>query len=308
MTTTPQQPLSTRQLQELATLLALRTRRELLAGCGAIAHPLRQGAGTDGSELRDFRPDDDARLIRWASVAANAPITVRQLQPEQSIPQVIVLDVSRSMTLHPPKWDLAVTTAALLCALATLDDDSADLLLLSDRPERRLRLEPGLRPLQRTLAAILDAPASAHPRTDLAILPGAVRAVTRRPARIAVISDFLGGDCAPALTQLAGRHDLLLAQVLPPLSDELDALAATELQDAETGRRTALLPQDRNALPQAQADAQERLRQLATSLNATCVPLDGTRPPAQALRLALAANRHRHNPPTAMSQKSLRPL
>ena len=78
MTTTPQQPLNTRQLQELATLLALRTRRELLAGCGAIAHPLRQGAGTDGSELRDFRPDDDARLIRWASVAADAPITVRE--------------------------------------------------------------------------------------------------------------------------------------------------------------------------------------------------------------------------------------
>ena len=307
MTATPQQPLSPRQLQELAALLALRTRRELLAGWGAIAHPLRQGNGTDGSELRDFRPDDDARLIRWASVAAAAPITVRQLQPEQSVPQVIVLDVSRSMTLHPPKWDLAVATAALLCALATLDSDAADLLLLSDRPERHLRLEPGRRPLKRALAAILDAPDSAHPHTDFAILPGAIRAVTRRPARVAIISDLLGSDPTAALTQLAVRHDLLLAHVLPPLSHELDALGATELQDAETGRRTVLLPHDRNALTQAQADAQERLRQFATSLNATCVTLDGSQTPAQALRQTLTA-RHRHNPTAAMSQKGLRPL
>lgn len=293
------------QCQQLALLLALATRRELLSGAGSLPQPFLHGAGTDGSELRDYQPTDDARFIRWASVAANAPITTRNLHPEQDIERFIALDVSRSLTHSSATWLLAVRTAALFCALSAFDQANATLLLFSDRPELRLTVRPGQRQLQHAIATMLAAPATARPQTDLAHFCTAIAKLNKRPARIVLISDFLPHAPSPAvLHPLAAQNQLFLALIQPPLARELQALAETEVQDAETGQRTVWQPHQLQRLLDAQETHHQQLQLLAGQAGATLLHLDGSLAPADVLRHALAHQRQRRH----ISQNRLRNL
>ena len=105
-------------------LLALRelSVRLALENTGTMRQARRLGAGTEFSELREYRTGDSTRAIDWKATARRSRPIVRVLEPEQEQTLIILLDCGRLMTarvcgLKRFDWGLNAALALTLAGL-----------------------------------------------------------------------------------------------------------------------------------------------------------------------------------------------
>ncbi len=96
--------------------------RLALQSSGAIRQKRRQGMGTEFSELREYNPGDDPRLVDWKATARRNRLLVRVLEPEQEQTLIILLDRGRLMTAQVQgltrfDWGLNATLALAMAGL-----------------------------------------------------------------------------------------------------------------------------------------------------------------------------------------------
>lgn len=270
-------------LAELARLLALRARQDVLQCAGGTFAACLRGAGLEFAELREYQPTDDARYLRWQSLDGPGPVTVRQFAPEQDTRDCLAFDVSSSMTAAPRKHRLALDTAALLAAVSILHGHGLKLVRFSNHLDSVLDLGTGNHALQRATRELFT-PSPARTATDLPALLTSLHNLLAKPTRIFIVSDFLGHDYAAPLARLAARHDVTACLILPPLSDELPDNSPQDLTDAESGKTVSAAPS-----PETEAQFRLETRRTILAAHASCLLFDGSAPPLQTLLANLHA-------------------
>jgi uncharacterized protein (DUF58 family) len=209
---------------------------------GAYQSPLR-GPGFDFDEHQPYRPGDDVRRIDWNVTARMGSPFVRHTHAEREMNVMVVMDVSRSMSLgsgaHSKREALTYISGSILFS-AISDQINTGFMAFSDRV--LLVTRP-----KRTRAAawnVLEQAWALSPSSKKTLMLPAIRELStalKRMSVVFVVSDFVTDDNvleSSELAQLAAHHDVIA--VVP--EDRAEAALPpgggyVHLRDLETGRR-----------------------------------------------------------------------
>lgn len=215
---------------------------------------LIRGHGTEFDSLREYVVGDDVRSIDWRATARRADVVVRTWRPERDRRVVIVLDTGRTSAgrvgvdptaLDPGGWprlDWSMDAALLLAALASRAGDHVD-FLAHDRLTRAAVFGASRTEL---LAQLVDAMAPLEPaliESDATAMVAAVQRRVRRRALVVLLTDLnasaLEEGLLPVLSQLSGKHQVILAAVADPRVDQLAGgrADAAQVYDAAAAER-----------------------------------------------------------------------
>ena len=106
---------------------------------GGEYHSVFKGRGMTFSEVREYIPGDDIRLIDWNVTARSNTPFVKIFEEERELTVYLMVDVSRSGhfgTVDQFKSELAAEIAAILGFSAIKNKDKVGLILFSDHVEK----------------------------------------------------------------------------------------------------------------------------------------------------------------------------
>jgi uncharacterized protein (DUF58 family) len=229
----------TRDLLKKIRKIEIVTERLVRDRMAGAYHSVFKGRGIAFSEVRQYMPGDDIRLIDWNVSARMNDAYVKLFTEEREMTVLLLVDMSASGRFGSraqEKRDLAAELAAVLAFSAIRNNDRVGLIIFTDQVERFVPPKKGKKHVLRVISEILSfQPRS--PRTDLAAALQFLGRVARRRAVAFLISDFLAPAASyeRALRITAGRHDLTPVTVTDPLEQGLPPVGFLEVEDPETG-------------------------------------------------------------------------
>ncbi|RKY04773.1 DUF58 domain-containing protein [Candidatus Poribacteria bacterium] len=193
-----------------------------------------KGRGMEFSEVREYEPGDEFRLIDWNVTARRGFPHVKRFVEERELSLIITLDLSGSML---PKLDLAVELCALLAISALKNNDKAGLIAFTDRIE--LLIPPSK--ARSTAFLLIRKLLTTRPLgkgTDLSVALDRLMRMRRGIAFL--ISDFLCEGFERKLRAASKKHDLIALIVREKAEVDLPSHGLVEFEDPETGRRALI--------------------------------------------------------------------
>lgn len=216
-------------------ILTARTANAQLAGA---YHSVFKGIGIAFSEVRQYQPGDDVRLIDWNVTARMRDAYVKLFVEEREMTVMLLVDASGSQlfgTREKPKSEVAAEVAALLAFSAIKNNDRVGLIIFTDRVERFVPAKKGKKHVLRVVSEILTFTPTSR-GTDLKIGLDFLGRVAKRRSVAFLVSDFIApGPYERALKIAQKRHDLVPIALTDPMEEELPPLGLVTFEDIETG-------------------------------------------------------------------------
>jgi uncharacterized protein (DUF58 family) len=204
-------------------------------------HSVFKGRGISFSEVRQYMPGDDIRLIDWNVSARMNDVYIKLFTEEREMTVLLLVDMSASGRFgsrDQEKRELAAELAAVLAFSAIRNNDRVGLIIFTDQVEKFVPPKKGKKHVLRVISEILSFQPR-HPGTRIAAGLEFLGRVARRRAVAFLVSDFLAPQDTyeRALRVAVGRHDIIPVAVSDPLEEALPAVGLLELEDPETGER-----------------------------------------------------------------------
>jgi uncharacterized protein (DUF58 family) len=292
----------TRELLRKIRKIEIVTERLVRDRMAGQYHSVFKGAGIAFSEVRQYMPGDDIRLIDWNVSARMNDTYVKLFVEEREMTVMLLVDMSASGqfgSANEEKRELAAELAAVLAFSAIKNNDRVGLIIFTDQVERFVPAKKGKKHVLRVISDILSfSPKS--PRTDLGKGLDFMGHVARRRAVTFLVSDFLAPPerYERALRVASQRHDVVPVVVSDPLEESLPKVGIVDLYDPETGE---LVPFDTSG-PEGRAFAAAARRQREAraalfrrlSLDPIAVSTDRSYRPALTSFFEARARRLRH--------------
>jgi uncharacterized protein (DUF58 family) len=198
-----------------------------------------KGSGIAFSEVRQYMPGDDIRLIDWNVSARMNEAYIKLFTEEREMTVLLLVDMSgsgRFGSVGQEKREVTAEIAAVLAFSAIRNNDRVGLIIFTDQIERFVPPKKGKKHVLRVVSEILSFEPVSQ-RTKIAAGLEFLGRVARRRAVSFLISDFLEqtGDYERALRIAARRHDLVPVTVADPLEEAFPNVGFIELEDPETG-------------------------------------------------------------------------
>jgi uncharacterized protein (DUF58 family) len=232
----------TRELLKKIRKIEIVTERLVRDRMAGQYHSVFKGSGIAFSEVRQYMPGDDIRMIDWNVSARMNDAYIKLFTEEREMTVLLLVDMSASGNFGSrthEKRELAAEIAAVLAFSAIRNNDRVGLIIFTDDVEKFVPPKKGKKHVLRVISEILSfAPQS--PRTNIGAGLQFLGRIARRRAVAFLISDFLASPASyeRALRITAGRHDLVPVSVTDPLEESLPAVGFLELEDPETGEVT----------------------------------------------------------------------
>ena len=230
-------------------------------------HTVFKGRGMEFSEVREYVPGDDIRLIDWNVSARTGSPFVKIFSEERELSMMLVVDMSRSGTFgtsYRMKDEVAIEICALLAFSAMKNNDKVGLLIFTDKVEKFLPPRKGRQHVLRVLREIVYHEPENTGTNMKSALEYLLR-VIRRNSVVFILSDFMDDGYQKSLRVLSSKHDVIAIKVTDKLEMELPDAGLISLVDAETGENVVIDTSDKkirnsySALRKAQQEGLERM-------------------------------------------------
>ena len=202
-----------------------------------------KGSGLEFSEVREYEPGDEVRLIDWNVTARMGRPFIKLFQEERELTALFLVDLSASAEAGSQgysKRELAAQACAALGFAAAQNGDRVGFLFFSDRVEGWLAPKRGRRAVLRGLRELLTLEPKGQ-GSDLAPALKQVAWALGRRSTIFLLSDLLLPLEGTALRTLAKRHDLIALRLHDRLDEELPSwVGLLSARDPESGKRVWL--------------------------------------------------------------------
>jgi uncharacterized protein (DUF58 family) len=223
------------------------------------------------SEVREYQPGDDVRLIDWNITARADRPFVRDSQVERALEVWLLLDLSGSVdwgTAQCLKRDRALEFAAVASQLLSRHGHRIGALLFADRPLSFVPPANGRNHIMRLLAGIQAEPRQERRgRTDLRTALARAGTMLRRRSLVIVVSDFLVPDgWQHELHRLAQRHEVVAVRLHDPRERQIPDIGIAVLEDPETGSQMVVNTADRALRERFEAAAQAQTERIEGDL------------------------------------------
>ncbi len=200
-------------------------------------HSAFKGQGMEFEEVREYQPGDDFRAIDWNVTARQGKPYIKRFREERELTVMLLVDVSGSLGFGSAtqlKRELAAEVAATLAFSAVKNNDKVGLICFSDRIEKYVKPDKGLRHVLRVIRELLTLQASGR-GTDVAGALDYLNRVMTRRAVVFVVSDFQADPFERQMRIARRRHDLIPVAITDPRECALPKVRFVELTDDETG-------------------------------------------------------------------------
>jgi uncharacterized protein (DUF58 family) len=219
-------------------IVTARAAQNQLAGA---YHSVFKGLGMAFSEVRQYQPGDDVRMIDWNVTARMRDAYVKLFVEEREMTVMLLVDASGSGifgSCEQPKREVAAEIAALLAFSAIKNNDRIGLIVFTDRVEKFVPPKKGRKHVLALITEILTFQPKSR-RTDLRVGLEFLTKVARRRSVAFLVSDFIvdGGVSSyeKALSITKRKHDLVPVTIADPMEEELPNIGFVYFEDVETG-------------------------------------------------------------------------
>jgi uncharacterized protein (DUF58 family) len=261
--------LSQEEMLSVIRRLQIRARRLVRLLFLGEYHSVFRGRGLEFSEVREYEPGDEVRLIDWNVTARMGIPYIKKFVEERELVLYLLVDVSPSSGFSSQtatKRELAAELATLLAFAANANNDKTGLIAFSDRVELFLPPRKGQQHILRMARELLYMEPKGR-GTNIAVASDLLMSITKRPSVAFVISDFHATGFESSLRLAAQKHDLTAISLTDPRELELPRVGLLKLRDPETGAQVLVDTDDARERDRYATAAAERVvarrRQLA---------------------------------------------
>ena len=229
----------TRELLRKIRTIEIVTERLVRDRMAGQYHSVFKGSGISFSEVRQYMPGDDIRMIDWNVSARMNDAYVKLFTEEREMTVLLLVDMSASGRFGShvqEKRELSAELAGVVAFSAIRNNDRVGLIIFTDQVEKFVPPKKGKKHVLRVISELLSYQPS-HKRTELSAGLEFLARIARRRAVAFVVSDFLAplASYERVLRITARRHDIIPVSVTDPLEEKLPAVGLVELEDPETG-------------------------------------------------------------------------
>jgi uncharacterized protein (DUF58 family) len=219
--------------------LEITTRKVVSDVLAGQYHSVFKGRGMAFSEVRQYQPGDEIRIIDWNVTARMNDAYVKVFTEERELTVILVVDVSASEQFGSRaalKSEVAAEVTAQIAFSAIANNDRVGLILFSDRVEKVIPPKKGRKHVLRLISEVL----SFTPQgtgTDIAAGLTYLSRFSKRRTVTFVISDFFADGLEKPLRIVGRRHDVVPVVIRDRMEDHLPRMGMVEMEDPETGYR-----------------------------------------------------------------------
>ena len=203
---------------------------------GGEYHSVFKGRGMTFSEVREYQPGDDIRLIDWNVTARSGSPFVKIFEEERELTVYLLVDVSRSGhfgSITQFKSEMAAEIAAVLGFSAIKNKDKVGLILFSDEVEQYIAPKKGRSHVLRVVRELLYHKPHGKGTSIRTALEFLLNVATRRSV-VFLLSDFLDEKYWSSLKIANRKHDLIGLKISDPFESAIPDIGLVKVHDPET--------------------------------------------------------------------------
>ena len=226
-----------RKILQKVKRIEIRTRGLVNDLFGGEYHSIFKGRGMTFSEVREYNPGDDIRLIDWNVTARTGSPFVKVFEEERELTVFLLVDISASGefgSVTQLKRDYGAEVASVLGFSAIKNNDKVGLILFTDRVEKYIIPKKGKTHVLRVIRELLYTKPKGS-KTSIKEALDYLLKVAKRKCVVFLISDFLDDNYLTSLKVVNKKHDLIAIQLLDPAELELPNMGLIKVEDPETG-------------------------------------------------------------------------
>jgi len=218
--------------------IEIRTRGLVNDLFGGEYHSVFKGRGMSFSEVREYFPGDDIKLIDWNVTARSNFPHVKIFEEERELTVYLIVDISKSGdfgTLEKYKNEIAIEIAAVLGFSAIKNNDKVGLIMFSDKIEKYVPPKKGKSHVLRVVRELLyhkseGQNTSIHNAVDFLLK------VAKRKSVVFLISDYIDNGYWKSLKIANRKHDLIGIKVSDIAESLIPNFGLLKIHDPETNK------------------------------------------------------------------------
>lgn len=217
--------------------IEIRTRGLVNDLFGGEYHSVFKGRGMTFSEVREYQPGDDIRLIDWNVTARSNEPHVKVFEEERELTVYLVVDISSSGmfgTTDKFKKEIGAEIAAVLGFSAIKNKDRVGVILFSNEVEKYIPPKKGRSHVLRVIRELLYHKPNKQ-GTNLASVLEFLLKVTKRRSVVFIISDFLDEEFWKQLRIVNKKHDAIGIRIFDQAEIDFPDIGHQKIHDPETG-------------------------------------------------------------------------
>ena len=202
---------------------------------GGEYHSAFKGRGMTFSEVREYQPGDDIRLIDWNVTARTNSPFIKVFEEERELTVFLLVDVSASGDFGSEsflKREIGAEIASVLGFSAIKNNDKVGLVLFSKIIEKYLSPKKGKGHVLRVVRELLYT----KPKEKGTSIKNAIDYIlkmVKRKSVIFLISDFIDVNYWQELKVLNKKHDLIGIKLFDPAEFNFPNLGLVKVEDPE---------------------------------------------------------------------------
>ena len=195
-----------------------------------------KGRGMEFSEVREYQPGDDVRLIDWNVTARMNQPFIKEFKEERELTLMLLVDVSSSGEFGSTgklKNEVSAEIASILAFAAIKNNDKIGLIVFSDKIEHTIPPKKGKAHIWNIIRTILDFKPEGK-GTNLSLPLEYLLNVQKRKTTTFLISDYQDDDYETKLKLVKQKHDLVAISITDPREESLPDVGLIQLEDTES--------------------------------------------------------------------------
>ena len=226
-----------KQILKKVKQVEIRTRGLVNDLFGGEYHSVFKGRGMAFSEVREYQPGDDIRLIDWNVTARNRAPFIKVFEEERELTVYLLVDISKSGEFgsqNQLKQEFGAEIASVLGFSAIKNNDKVGLILFSDDVEKYVVPKKGKSHVLRVIRELLYTSPKQNGTSIKNALDYLLK-VAKRKSVVFIISDFIDDEYWSSLKVVNRKHDLIGIRLFDPAEQLFPDLGVLKVRDPESG-------------------------------------------------------------------------
>ena len=228
---------------------------------GGEYHSVFKGRGMTFSEVREYQPGDDIRLIDWNVTARSGNPFIKVFEEERELTVLLIVDISASGIFGSGshlKKNIGAEIASVVGFSAIKNNDKVGLILFSNEVVKYVPPKKGKSHVLRVIRELLYTKPTENGTSIKNALEFLMK-VSKRRCVVFLLSDFLDKEYWDSIRIVNRKHDLIGIKIYDPFEVNLPDIGMIKVEDPETGSMFWI---DTSYVPDLQKMNNENIRSL----------------------------------------------
>ena len=226
-----------REILKKVKRIEIRTRGLVDSFFGGEYHSSFKGRGMTFSEVREYQPGDDVRLIDWNVTARSGNPFIKVFEEERELTVFLLVDISSSGSFGSENYlkkTVGAEIASVLGFSAIKNNDKVGLILFSNDIIKYIPPKKGKSHVLRVIRELLYTNSEGS-GTSIGNALDFVMKVSKRKSVVFLLSDFIDENYWDSLKIVNRKHDFVGIKISDPFEVNFPNTGMLKAEDPETG-------------------------------------------------------------------------